>query len=220
MASVLPGRTVVADRSGGEVQCDLTDFASLAAVVEGVDQLDSLVITAEVSPGMADARTILDVDLAGMARGLAAFDHLVRPGAVAVCVASMAGHLGVWPEQTLQALDEPLTAPDAELTDDPATAYALAKTGVLRLVRRMAPIWGDRGGRLVSVSPGVVDTPMGRLELSGTGGTSSILERCPLGRIGRPEEVASVIRFLCSDEASYITGTDLLMDGGTVAVLV
>lgn len=219
VAKVLSGRTVVADRTGTAIQCDLTDASSLESLARGVDELDALIVTAGVSPAMTDARTIFDVDLGGMARVLHAFDHLVRPGVVAVCVASMAGHLGSWPDETLQALDEPLSCLDAGLTDDPATAYILAKLGVIRLVKRAAQNWGARGARIVSVSPGVIDTPMGRLELSATEGTSAIVDGSALGRAGRADEIASVITFLCSDDASYITGTDVLVDGGSVAVL-
>jgi len=218
VAALLPGETLVADRDGGTVRCDLTDPASLVRVADMVDHLNALVVTAGVSPAMADARTIFEVDLAGMARVLQAFDALVTAGSVAVCVASMAGHLGTWPAETLECLDDPLSTPAAGLTDDPGTAYVLAKLGVLRLVRRTAPEWGRRGARIVSVSPGVVDTPMGRLELSSTHGTSDFATGCALGRIGRAEEVAAVITFLCSEQASYLTGTDVLVDGGAVAV--
>ena len=138
VAEILSGRTVVADRAGTAIKCDLTDTSSLTSLARDVDELDALVVTAGVSPAMTDARTIFDVDLAGVARVLDAFDHLVRPGVVAVCVASMAGHLGSWTDEILQALDEPLSCMDAGLTDDPATAYILAKLGVLRLVRRTA----------------------------------------------------------------------------------
>jgi NAD(P)-dependent dehydrogenase (short-subunit alcohol dehydrogenase family) len=219
VAQILSGRTVVADRARTEIKCDLTDVSSLTSLARDVDELDALVVTAGVSPAMADARTIFDVDLAGVARVLDAFDHLVRPGVVAVCVASMAGHLGSWTDEILQALDEPLSCVDAGLTDDPATAYILAKLGVLRLVRRTARSWGARGARIVSVSPGVIDTPMGRLELADTEGTRAIVDASALGRAGRADEIASVIRFLCSGEASYITGTDVLVDGGSVAAL-
>ena len=68
------------------------------------------------------------------------------------------------------------------------------------------------------MSPGVVETPMGRLEMTSTEGMSEIATGCALGRIGRAEEVATVIRFLCSEQASYLTGTDILVDGGAVAV--
>jgi len=103
VADVLPGKTVVADREGGDVQCDLTDVPSLVALAGTIDRLDALVVTAGVSPVMADARTIFDVDLAGTARVLQAFDSRVAVGTVAVCVASMAGHLGgPWPVETLE----------------------------------------------------------------------------------------------------------------------
>jgi NAD(P)-dependent dehydrogenase (short-subunit alcohol dehydrogenase family) len=218
-AEELPGDTLVADRIGGDIACDLGDIASLIEVARQVDRLDALVVTAGVSPAMADAHTIFDIDLAGMARVLQAFDRLVEPGSVAVCVASMAGHLGSWPPETLAAIDEPLTSPDANLTDDSATAYVLAKMGVVRLVRREASRWGSRGGRIVSVSPGVIDTPMGALELSHTAGTAEIVAASALSRAGRPEEVASVIAFLCSEGARYVTGVDVLVDGGAVAAL-
>ena len=158
VVAVLPGRTVVADRIGGEVYCDLTDASTIDALAQGVDQLDALVITAGVSPAMTDARTIFDVNLAGIARVLNAFDHLVRPGVVAVCVASMAGHIGAWSNETLQVLDDPLGTPEAGLTDDPGTAYSMAKLGVIRLIQKTAPSWGSRGARVVSISPGVIDT--------------------------------------------------------------
>ena len=145
VAALLPGETLVADRDGGTVPCDLTDPTSLVRPSGMVDRLDALVVTAGVSPAMTDARTIFDVDLAGMARILQAFDGLVTAGSVAVCLASMAGHLGEWPTETLERLDDPLSTPGAGLADDPGTAYVLAKLGVIRLVRRTAPGW-DGGG--------------------------------------------------------------------------
>jgi NAD(P)-dependent dehydrogenase (short-subunit alcohol dehydrogenase family) len=220
VAAVLPGETLVADRVGTDVHCDLTDAASLVALADMVERLDALVVTAGVSPVMADARTIFDVDLAGTARVLQAFDGLVATGSVAVCLASMAGHLGgPWPDETLEGVDSPLTSPDAGLTDDPGFAYLLAKLGVIRLIRRKAIEWGPRGARILSVSPGVVDTPMGKREVSGTGGAAELARGSALGRLARPEELASVIAFLCSEQASYMTGTDVLVDGGAVAAL-
>ena len=217
---LLEGATLVADRVGAEHLCDVSDQASLGALAAQVDRLDALVVTAGVSPSMAPAAAILDIDLVGMARVLAAFDHLVGPGTVAVCVASMAGHLMTLSPEIVEVIDRPLER-DAvvALTDDPSMAYVYAKQGVLRLVRREAPSWGRRGARIVSVSPGVVDTPMGATEIASGNGTDQMAMASALGRSGSPDELASVIAFLCSPRASYITGTDVLVDGGTVAAV-
>ena len=217
VAELLPGETLVADRVGGEVTCDVTDRASLDAVAAMVDRLDALVVTAGLSPSMADAHSILAVNLAGSALVLEAFDHLVGEGTVAVLMASLAAHMFPFTPEVLTALDDPASAAGAGLTDDPATAYAMSKMGVIRMVRRAAPSWGARGARIVSVSPGLVDTPMGRSEIASGNGSAEVGAGCALGRPGRVEELAAVIAFLCSDAASYVTGTDWLVDGGSVA---
>ena len=148
---------------------------------------------------------------------LEAFDHLIGEGTVAVLMASLAAHMFPFSPEVLAALDEPASAAGAGLTDDPATAYAMSKMGVIRMVRRVAPSWGARGARIVSVSPGLVDTPMGRSEVASGNGSAEVGEGCAIGRPGRPDEIAAVIAFLASDAASYVTGADWLVDGGSVA---
>jgi NAD(P)-dependent dehydrogenase (short-subunit alcohol dehydrogenase family) len=226
VVEALAGETLVADLKGGDVDCDVTDRASLDAVATKARErgtLDALVITAGVSPTMADARTIFDVDLAGTARVLDAFDGLVTQGTVAVCIASMAGHMVEWPAETRAALDDPYAPLEtlAALADNrPELAYVLAKRGVIQLVRRRSKAWGERGARIVSVSPGVIDTEMGRQEERGSVGVEDMITGSALARKGRPEEIASVVAFLCSDAASFLTGTDILVDGGAVAAFV
>lgn len=218
---LLAGETLVVDRSGTEVTCDITDRSSVeavAALVERGGGLDALIVTAGISPSMGDARTVLKVDLFGMVNVLDAFEPLVREGSVAVCVASIAGHVMQWPDETLALLDA-ATDLDAltTLAGNSSMAYVLAKTGVIRQVRNRAGAWGARGARIVSVSPGVTDTPMGRAEMAADNGTDLMAAASALGRQAEPEELASVIAFLASPGASYITGTDLLVDGGSLA---
>jgi NAD(P)-dependent dehydrogenase (short-subunit alcohol dehydrogenase family) len=218
---LLAGETMVADRAGADIVCDITDRASIERLATGVERLDALVLTAGVSPVQADARTILDVDLAGAARVLDVFGPFVGQGSVAVVVASMAAHLvgGHLSDDVLSAIDDPLSDRALAVSDDPGFAYAIAKVGVQRLVRRTALEWGSRGGRCVSVSPGVIATPMGLAEMESGLGASDLMRMGAFARPGRPDEIAAVIAFLCTPAASFLTGTDVLVDGGVVAAV-
>lgn len=218
---LLHGDTIVADRIGCDVACDVTDRASIERLAARVDDLEALVVTAGVSPAQADARTVLDVDLAGAARVLDVFDPIVGDGTVAIVVASMAAHLvaGQLTDDVLAAIDDPLGERALTVSDDPGLAYALAKAGVIRLVRRTALAWGRRGARCVSVSPGVIATPTGNAEMNSELGVAELMRMGAFARPGHPREVAAVIAFLCSSAASFVTGTDVLVDGGVVAAV-
>src|SRR5207248_9896784 len=102
------------------------------------------------------------------------------------------------------AQDEIIDAPSApdfldritSVVTDSGHAYALAKRGVIRAVARAAVRWGRHGGRVNSVAPGLIDTPMGRLELDNQPLMQQMLARTPLGRLGDPKEVAAAVRYL------------------------
>ena len=96
-------------------------------------------------------------------------------------------------------------------------AYRLSKAGLNRMCVRLAPIWGRQGARIMSMSPGMIATPMGTLEYKHQPMKYEYLRRTPLSREGTMLEMADVVEFLASDRASFITGIDLLVDGGLTA---
>jgi NAD(P)-dependent dehydrogenase (short-subunit alcohol dehydrogenase family) len=205
------------------VQCDVADaddVARLAATAAEHGPLRALVHAAGVSPTMGDWRTMVTVNLVGTARVIEAFAPHAGEGTVAVCFASSAAHQ-VPDDPALAAIvDDPLAADLldrlSEHLDDSGMGYAWSKRGVIQLVQRTAAAWGARGARVCSVSPGIIETPMGRAELEQQPVMRMMLDHTPLGRPGRADEVAAVVEFLVSDAASYLTGCDVLVDGGVV----
>jgi NAD(P)-dependent dehydrogenase (short-subunit alcohol dehydrogenase family) len=103
-------------------------------------------------------------------------------------------------------------------TAEPAAAYCASKAGVLSVTRQMAAEWAPLGIRVNAVCPGVIDTPMLRLMDDPHAGRAYLEQAVPLGRLGKATEVAAAIAFLLSDEASYMTGAAIPVEGGSLAL--
>ena len=203
------------------------DVATLARTAAELGPVRCVVHTAGVSPVQATSQLIVAVDVIGTARVLDTFETYVQPGTVAVCIASMAGTMTQLDAETLQLL---ATTPTDELhalavldpgAMEPGIAYGVAKRANHVRVEAAAIAWGRRGGRVVSISPGVISTPMGQQELAGPfgDGMRAMVEMSALRRLGTPGDIAAAVEFLVSPAASFITGTDLLVDGGVIAAI-
>lgn len=214
------------------IACDITEPASVAAMVEQASALSpdgrvqTLAVVAGLSPSMADWDRILTVNLAGTATVVEAVLPVIASGGVAVLVSSLAGHNRAADPAMLAVLDDPLAADlpkraAAALGRDLTTveAYGFSKLGEIRMARRLVTRWAERGARIVSLSPGLIQTPMGALEFTKQPMKFDLLRRTPLAREGMLTEICDALEFLCSDRASFITGTDLLVDGGIASAL-
>jgi NAD(P)-dependent dehydrogenase (short-subunit alcohol dehydrogenase family) len=199
---------------------DISSLDSVKAMAQ-LGPFETIIHTAGVSPTMATAEKIYEVDLKGTAHVIDAFYPFIKEGGSLVCISSMAGHFAALPKELERHLG---SAPADQLIlgdfpKDSGAAYTVAKRGNILRVQAAAKKYGEKEARINSVSPGLIQTPMGEAELKGESAKYIMgmvgLSGCK--RVGTPDDIAGVVAFLCSQDASYITGNDILVDGGTVA---
>ncbi|MFD8802188.1 SDR family oxidoreductase [Streptomyces atroolivaceus] len=227
-------RAVTALRTEGyAAQGQVTDVSDARAVVELAEaareegRVTAVVHTAGVSAATSTVQKIMQIDLAGTAHVIDAFTAVATRGTSLVCIASMAGHYA-----TLSHADERqlATAPVDDLLsldvvtsagDDPIAAYIIAKRANQVRVQAAALAWNRLGARINTISPGVISTPMAKSEAKTASGDHmmAMLDACGAGRTGTPGEIAEAAAFLTSPGSLYITGTDILIDGGQAAWL-
>lgn len=213
--------TAIVDVSSRESVQRLVETATALGEVTGV------IHAAGVSPSQAPKEVILKVDLYGTALVLELFGDVIAAGGSAVVIASMSGHrlpplsveqnnaLATTPTEELLAL--PFLHPDQ--VTDPLNAYQLSKRGNSLRVMAEAVRWGRRGARVNTISPGIIITPLANDELKGPRGPGyrRMMEVSAAGRAGTPDEVGTVGALLMGAGGAFITGSDILMDGGVTA---
>lgn len=212
------------------VNCDVTDRQAVTELFEtasGFGAVTSVIHTAGVSPSMGDADYVMRTNAIGTLNVNEAFYQMAGEGSAIVNVASMAAHL--LPENLIPTQHFPLALKDdARFMTEMALvcsnfpeearsglAYAISKSFVRWYSTFQAERFNGRGIRIVSVSPGSIDTEMGRLEEQA--GAGALVADAAVPRWGKPEEMAELLAFCASDKAGYLTGTDILSDGGVVA---
>jgi len=209
---------------------DVSSREQVHALVEQAANLGDItrvVHAAGVSPSQAPPEAILAVDLYGTAIVLEEFGQVIATGGAGVVIASQSGHrlpaltpeedtaLATTPADELLAL--PMLQPD-QVTDT-LHAYQVAKRANALRVKAEAVRWADRGARVNTISPGIIITPLARDELTGPRGEGyrRMLELSPAGRAGTPDEVATVAALLLGPDGAFVTGSDILMDGGVTS---
>lgn len=193
-------------RRAHPVELDVRSTASvdrlLAEAGERLASIDAVVANAGILRRSSIERMrdedwydVIDVDLTGVMRVFRAAAPRLDPGAALVAVASITGAIYGWADHA---------------------HYAAAKSGIRGLVRSLAMEFGPRGIRVNTVIPGLVRTPqsLDEVESLGERALRELAPTVPLCRIGDPEDVAGAIRFLCGDDARYITGAEIVVDGG------
>ncbi|MDO6406852.1 SDR family oxidoreductase [Pantoea phytobeneficialis] len=221
--------------SGYSVETQDVDVTSresvekLAARASSLGKVMQVINTAGLSPNMAPVEKVLEVDLYGAALVFEVFETVIAAGGAGLIISSMAGHmmpalsaeqdhaLAYTPTEELLAL--PFLQQDA--VPNTLVAYMLAKRANHLRVQASAVSWGEKGARVNAISPGVVVTPLALHELNSEIGDiyRAMVDASAVKRMAPPEEIALAASFLLGPDAGFVTGSDLLIDGGVIAAM-
>ena len=212
-------------------QVNALDRASVRAFAEyaaSIGEVKYFIDTAGASPNQTSPEKIVALDLVATAVAIDEFAKVIARGGAGLVVSIQTGYMMDFSPETEQQLRD---TPTEELADLPFVKKdAVANQGIayiaskranhLRVQRAAATTWGDAGARINTISPGIIVTPLAYDEFAAAGeGYQKMIEASPARRVGTSDEIGAAGAFLLSDTASFITGTDLLIDGGVIAAI-
>lgn len=203
---------------------DITKEENINALVDYLKtngKFKHLLHFAGVSESMGNSELIYKINLVGTKNLLDAIYDYIKPGGVILNTSSITAYQTPMPIEALPFLLEPLKddfiTNILKYTKTTGDAYGFSKRGVLELTKNEVVKWGLKGVRIVSISPGAIKTPMVAKEMeTHKEAIDQLISLTPVKRIGLPEDIVNLVEFLISDKASFITGTDILIDGGVV----
>lgn len=209
--------------------CDRESTRAFAQMAASLGDVMYFIDTAGASPSQASPEKIIALDLIGTAYALDAFGEVMARGGAGLVISSMTGYmnpplsaeeentLAMTPANELAAL--PCLAQDR--ITNPGTAYIVSKrANHVRVRAAAATTWGARGARINTISPGIIATPLAYDEFNAPGNSyQAMIDASPARRAGTSDEIAAAGAFLLGPDAAFITGTDLLVDGGTIAAM-
>ena len=214
------------------MRVDASDKDNIYAFAKKAKELGNVkyyIHTAGASPNQTNPQHMIKLDLIGSAYALDAFGEVMAKGGAGILISSQTGYMLPQPltneeeyALTMTPADElsqlPMLQPNVIVNS--GIAYVMSKRANQLRVRKAAIDWGKRGARINTISPGVVVTPLAYDEFRAAGeGYQKMIEASAMHRVGNPAEIANAAQFLLSDQASFITGTDLLVVGGTIAAI-
>ena len=198
-------------------------FAQKAASLGNVKYFSD---TAGASPNQASPEHILKLDMVGTGYALDAFGKVMAAGGAGLVISSQTGYMYPIPSEIELQI---LKTPTEELMDLPfiketayqrsGVAYMIAKrVNHLQVQKAAATTWKERRARINTISPGVIVTPLAYDEFAAAGaGYQNMIDSSAAERTGTSDEIAEAGAFLLGEHAGFITGTDLLIDGGVIA---
>lgn len=219
-------------KDGIEVEafaCDISEYTSvekLAKYAKEKGKVSAVIHAAGMSPNMGTAEQIMNANALGTIHVNNAFYNVIEDGACIIDVSSMSAYLtpkiimpvGLYklsvsdPTLFMKKMMKRVNLfPDKVRT---GVAYGISKHFVIWFAKQDAARFGKKGARVISISPGNFETPMGELEKEEG---DAYTKYCAIKRFGHVDEIASLFAYCASSNAGYLTGVDILCDGGLVA---